>query len=314
VALAEHRFADARTQAEQLVQLEPGKAGPLILLADALLESGKLAEAEKTIAQLEEIHGATLLTQARRARLCRLCGNLDAAREHYEAVRTAAQEIRDAFWVSWADVQLGEMAFARGAWEEAETHYSAALARQPEWWTAQEHLAELRAAQGRDEEALKIYEALIARIPRPELLQAVGDLHAFRGRTSEAKPWHDRALAAYERSVAEGSVAMFHHLAGFYCDSQRNPAEAVKWARKDQELRDTAASRDALGWALYLSGDIPGAQAEIEKALGTNPRNPHVLQHAAMIRMSAGDIAAGQEALREVARINPRFQSFHVHR
>ena len=314
VALAEHRFNDVRAKAEQLVKLDPDKVGPLVLLSDALIECGKIEDAAKAIARLEEIHAPSLVTRARRARLSRLCGELDAARAHYEAARTAARDTREDFWVCWAEVQLGELAFARGDWDEAEAHYTTAVAMQPKWWATQEHLAELRAAQGRDEEALKIYHELIARLPRPELLQAVGDLHLFRGRTTEAKAWHDRSLSTYQRMTADGSVAMFHHLAGFYCDSQRNPAEAVKWARKDLELRDTAAARDALAWALYLSGDIAGAQAEIAKALGTNPRNPHVLQHAGMIRMSAGEIESGQAALREVLRLNPRFQSFHVHR
>jgi tetratricopeptide (TPR) repeat protein len=314
VALAEHRFADAKSMAEQFAKLAPGKPAPFIILADALLESGDLRGAEKTVAQLEEMNAPALVTQARRARICRLCGKLDEAIEHYEEARAAALEARQNYWVSWADVQLGEVEFSRGDWDKAEVHYRAALAKQPRWWVALEHLAELRGAQERDEEALEIYQALNKDSPRPELLQAVGDLHLARLRPTIAKPWHDRALAAYKRAAADGSLAMHHHLAGFYCDSQPNAAEAVKWARKDLELRDTAAARDALGWALYLSGDIAGAQSEIEKALGANPGNPHVLQHAGMIRISAGNIALGQEALREALRLNPRFQSFHVHR
>ena len=314
VALAEHRFAEARSMAEQFAQLAPGKVAPLIILADALLELGDFSGAEKAIAQMEEQNAPALLTEARRARLCRLAGKTDEAIEHYEEARSAALESRQDYWVSWANVQLGEVEFARGDWDKAEVHYRAALAKQPTWWVAQEHLAELRAAQERDDEALEIYEQLVRIVPRPELLQAVGDLHLFRLRPTVAKPWHDRALAAYKKTTTDGSVAMYHHLAGFYCDSQPNAAEAVKWARKDLALRDTAATRDALAWALYRAKDFPGAQAEIEKALAASSGNPHVLQHAGLIRISAGDLDAGQEALRQVLRINPKFESFHVHR
>ncbi len=314
VALAEHRFAEARSMAEQFAKLAPGKTPPLMILADALLELGDSSGAEKIIAQLEELNAPALLTQARRARICRLAGKLDDAVDHYEEARSAAIEARVDYWVAWADVQLGEVEFARGDWDKAEVHYRAALAKQPRWWVAREHLAELRAAQERDDEALEIYQELVTSEPRPELLQAVGDLHLFRLRPKEAKLWHDRALAGYKKSVADGSVAMFHHLAGFYSDSQRNAAEAVKWARKDLALRDTGATRDALAWALYRAGDFTAAQAEIGKALASSPNNPHVLQHAGLIRISAGELVSGQEALREALRLNPKFETFHVHR
>jgi tetratricopeptide (TPR) repeat protein len=314
VALAEHRFADARQQAEELLELEPGKPGTLAILTDALLESGNLGGAEKALAQLEELNAPILTLASRSARLCRLQGDADGAKQHYAAARAAAEESNSAFWSAWAEIQLGELAFSRGQWDIAEKHYAAALQKQPRWWTAQEHVAELRAAQERDDEALELYRDILRNVERPELLQAVGDLHLFRGRKEEAKLWHERALAAYERSVGEGSVSSFHHLSGFFCDSQRNPVKALEYARKDLQLRDTGASRDALAWALYHAGDIPAAGVEIAKALAINPRDSHVLYHSAMIRMSAGDIAGGQAALREAAADNPRFQSFHVHR
>jgi tetratricopeptide (TPR) repeat protein len=314
VALAEHRFADARKHAEQLVQHDPGKPASLAILADALLESGDLAGAEKTITKLEEAHAAELIVATRRARLARLRGNFEVARQQYEAARAAADHGSAAFWSAWAEVQLGELAFGRGDWDGASQHYAAALANQPGWWSAQEHLAEVRAAQERDDEALKLFHEVVERLPKPELLQAIGDLHLFRGRKEEAKTWHDRALAAYERANAKGSIAYFHHLAGFYCDSQRNPAEAIKWARRDLELRDSAASRDALAWALYHDGQMAAARTEIEKALASNPADPHILHHAAMIKISSGDVSGGQAALRAAAAINPRYQNFHLHR
>jgi len=314
VDLAEHRFAEARRKVDDLARLEPNKTGTLSLRADVLLESGDFEDAEKTIARLEECGVGELMVASRRGRLCLLRGERDAAREHYEKARAAAGEGSAPFWIAWTEVQLGELAFSSGDWERAEQHYTAALAKQPAWWTAQEHLAELRATQGKEEEAFSLYTKIVERIPRPELLQAIGDLHLFNKRNEEAKKWHEGALAGYQRGLEEGSPAYYHHLASFFCDSQPNGELAVKWARKDLETRDTPAARDALAWALYKAGRIEDAATEIKKALGRNPTDPHILQHAAMIQMSAGDIGGGQAALRTAAAINPRFQSFHVHR
>jgi tetratricopeptide (TPR) repeat protein len=211
-------------------------------------------------------------------------------------------------------MQLGELAFRTGDWETAESRYQAALAALPGWWSAREHLAELRGAQGRTEEAFQIYGEVIAVTPRPELLQAVGDLHLFLGQKEEAKAWHARALAAYREATSRGSVAWYHHLSGFYCDSEPDPVAALDAARKDLELRHSSAAFDALAWAQYQNGNGSDAAATMTQALASGIKDAHILYHAGLIRMSAGQLAEGQAALRDAAAVNPHFQSFHVHR
>ncbi len=312
VDLASHRFADARDRARKLSDLQPGKPAPLIILADALLELGDYDEAARTLGALEPL--SPLDTATRRARLALARGQRDEARVLFTTARDTAKTLTPTQpqLLAWCEVQLGELVHRSGDWDAAGPRYLAALEAVPEWWSALDHLAELRAAQGRTDEAFAIYEKLIARIPRPELLQAIGDLHLFLGKADAAKPWHDRALAAYLDATAKGSVAYYHHLAGFYSDSRPDPAAALDAARKDAALRKTAAAHDALAWALYKSGDTKAAIAEI--ALAAGPRDAHILQHTAMIRISAGDVAGGQAALREAAAVNPRFNAFHVHR
>ena len=66
-----------------------------------------------------------------------------------------------------------------------------------------------------------------------------------------ARPWHNRAAAAYRTAAESGSSHYFHHLAGFYSDVDVQPVEAVRWARQDLKVRRTAGAHDALAWALY---------------------------------------------------------------
>ena len=106
----------------------------------------------------------------------------------------------------------------------------------------------------------------------------------------------------------------YHHLAGFYADSKEDAAQAVEWARKDLALRRSIYAHDALAWALYKKGDAAEAAAESAKALATGTRDPHLLYHAGMIRMASGDIAGGKAAMQQAAAVNPRFNTFHVHR
>ena len=189
-----------------------------------------------------------------------------------------------------------------------------ALKLAPEYWAALEHMAELRGAQGRDEEAVALFTKAAEATSRPELWQSLGDFHLFKRRTNEAKAAHERALAGYRVSIDRGETLYVHHLAGFYSDSQENAEEAVKWARRDLESRKSGYAWDTLAWALSKSGDSAAALDASRKAISTGIADPHVLQHAGLILLGAGEVPAGQRVLKQCAEINPHFTGFHVHR
>lgn len=316
VQLASHRFGDARKSAEQLRALTPGKPLPLLLLADACLELGDYATAAKLVDELTGTDGDSVDTEARRSRLAWICGDRAAAQQHLASALEFAQALgsRSGENVAWCHVQLGELHFRQGDWPAAERHYGAALAARPGYWAAEEHVAELRGAQGQTPEAIALYEQILARTPRPELQQALGDLYQFSGNAADAAVWHERALASYMASVKAGDVHYLHHLSGFFAESQSKPAEALQWAKKDLALRQSISAYDALAWALYLDGQIPAAVEAVDRALATGTKDSHLLYHAGMIRMSAGDLSGGKAALQEALQVNPRYHTFHVHR
>ena len=177
-----------------------------------------------------------------------------------------------------------------------------------------EHVAELLGAERKFDRAIALYEAVLARLPRPELQQALGDLLRSMGREAQATPWHDRALAGYLESAERGEVHYYHHLAGFYADVRLDGAEAVKWARRDVDLRPSFFTQDALAWALYRDGQFADALDTVQTALASGANDTHLLFHAAMIHLAAGRTAEGKRLLDKVARLNPGFESFHVHR
>jgi tetratricopeptide (TPR) repeat protein len=316
VELASHRFKEARRDAEQLRVLLPDSAYPLGLLGDALLNLGEYAAVERVWNEMCKIDKSGLDTEPRLAQLDLIYGHVGQARERLaktlELIRKLQPESPDL--VAWCNVQLGEIAFRSGDWETAEKQYEAALSAQPNYYAGLDHLAELRGAQGRLEEAVALYTRLIERLPRPEFIQALGDLYLFAGKIGEAKPWHDRALTAYLGSVEHDEVLYFHHLAGFYADSFNDPEKAVEWAGRDLTLRQSIQAYDALAWALYKTGKIDGARDTIFKALTTGTQDAHILYHAGTILMRVGDIVGGTAKLREALLANPRYNTFHVHR
>ena len=316
VALASHRFAEARRDAEQLRTLMPDSGYPLGLLGDALFHLGEYDAAERAWTQMLARDGSNPATEPRLAQLDLIHGRAERAQERLttslEFARKLTPEAPEV--VAWCRVQLGELAFRSGEWETAERHYEAALSGQPDDYAAVEHLAELRGAQGRFDEAAALYVRAIERTSRPELMEALGDLWIAAGKPADGKPWRDRALAAYLASMERGEVLCLHHLAGFYADSLNEPAKALDCARRDFALRPGIPACDALAWALRKAGQLDEAAEMAARALATGTRDAHILYHAGMIRMGAGDITGGGALLQQALAANPRYNSFHVHR
>jgi tetratricopeptide (TPR) repeat protein len=316
VALAGHRFANARDDARKLAELQPGKIAPRLILGDALLELGEYGEAAALFEKLRAEDAAAVDIESRSARLALVQGRVDDARAHFNAGLEAARElgIPSPETVAWYCLQLGGLEFRGGNWGEAEKWYNEALKTHPNDSVARDYIAELRGAEKKFHLAISTYRELIAASPRPHLMQALGDIFALDGKADEARAWHEKALAAYMASVDRGEVHYFHHLAGFFADSMPDPAKAVEWAKKDLELRQSIHAWDALAWAQYKAGQLDEAKTAIERALATGTKDAHILHHAGMIFMSAGDLARGKAELQRAAASNPRYHSFHVHR
>lgn len=311
-----HHFAAARDRASALTKIEPGKSRGFALLGDAQLEFGDIDQAAAAYDEMQKRKGDPVEAETRLARLELVRGAHDSARMHFEKALAAARDLSPASPEigAWCLVQLGQLAFNLGQWDAAEKNFQAALAERPDDNSALEHLGELRAAQEKYDESISLYEKVIARTLRPEFWQALGDVYAAMGKTADAATWHARARDAYLKSVAEGNAHYFHHLAGFFSDTEEKPAEALKWARRDLELRHTAAAKDTLAWAHYCAGEFESAANTAREALANGSKDAHILFHAGIIFLAASDAVRGKETLAEAARINPRHNTFHVHR
>ena len=311
-----HHFAAARDLALKLTKMEPAKTRGFAVLGDAQLEFGDLDDAAAAYAEMEKRKGDSIEQETRLGRLDVAHGAFDSAQMHFEKALAAARESSPPApeTVAWCLVQLGQLAFNAGQWDEADKQFQSAVREQADNIAAQDHLAELRAAQEKYAESIQIYEQLIAQTSRPEFCQALGDVYEASGELQDAATWHSRARDAYLKDANEGNAHYFHHLAGFFSDTEEKPEEALKWAHRDLELRHTAAAQDTLAWALYRRSRFAEAAEIAKQVLARSPNETHILAHAGMIFLAAGDPTRGKEILAEAGRINPRYNSFHVHR
>jgi tetratricopeptide (TPR) repeat protein len=313
----------------------------MILRADIDVQDGDYANAKRVYESVLE-SSATWDRMARLAYLESMLGNSDYADTLYASAeeQITAKDMRH---FAWLELQRGMLEFRRGRFEPALAHYQRAERAYSGYWMTQDYMAELLAARagprssraqaghvqqlttwalggealhGETElrRAAALYEQLLASAAQPPAEQALGDVYTVLGEPGQARAHHERALALYVESVRRGETQYFHHLAGYYADVTMDGAEAVRWARKDLELRSGYASHDALAWALFRSGEFERAKREIDLALAPGIRDAHVLFHAAMIAVAVGHSDEGRRLLREASTVNPQFASFHVHR
>ena len=305
-----HRLAET----ERDLKLEPSLLKTMqgrALQADIRFQQGNYGEARSEYEKLID-EERTWDNLARLAYWQSKMGDLPGAEKSYdEAVdEITAKEMKS---YAWVEVQRGLLDLTHGNFDSAGEHYQRADRAYSGYWFIQEHIAELLGAQGKFDEAAALYEKVVQQVPKPELQQSLGQLYAFMGKPEKADPWFEKALQAYLQSAEQGHVHYYHHLADFYADVRENPAEALKWARKDLELRTNYSTQGAYAWALYLNHQIPDALQAVQQSLSSGAQESGLLATAGIIYKAAGHADEGERYLERAAEMNPKFESFHVH-
>lgn len=306
-----HRLQEVEHDLESgrdLLSCLPGRA----LKADLDFQRGHYEDAKREYEALID-EDRTWDDLARLAYLNFKMGDLaEADRLYDEAVdELTAKEMRH---FAWVELQRGVVDLSRGSYDEARVHYQRAERAYSGHWLVDEHLAELLGAEGKGDEAAATYKSVIARVPRPDFQQALGELYLSLGKTEEAESWLDKALAAFLESAARGEVHYYHHLADFYADVRENGPEAVKWARKDLELRKNFSTLAALAWALYRAGEYSNALELMDEALSSGVKDARLFYQAGMIHKAFSPNGKAAAYLRTAAEMNPHYEDFHVHR
>ncbi|MGH8550870.1 MAG: tetratricopeptide repeat protein [Methylococcales bacterium] len=306
-----HKLEAARAGLEQLWYLDESPKVQA-LRAEIDVQEGRYLAAEQSYRELIE-KTPRWDNLSRLAYLRWKAGDFEVADRLYAEAEDeiSAKEMRS---YAWVQLQRGLLALSRGRHREAGEYYRRADQAYSGYWLVQDYRAELLAAERQFDAAIALYREMLTCSRRPEIHQALGDLYSFMGQPELARSWYDKALSEYLDSTLRGEVQYYHHLAILYADGLLNGPEALRWARKDIELRRNAGTRDTLAWALYRDGRYPQALEEIQKALAASWQDAHLFFHAAMIHLAAGHVEEGRDYLRKAARINPRYDSFHVHR
>jgi tetratricopeptide (TPR) repeat protein len=229
-----HRPGAALAHLDGTPGLADSPAG-LELRGAALAQLSRHAQAEdcfsRALAADPSWQGLAGLAQVRAAQ-----GEPDAADALYaQAEDELTAKEMSAF--AWVRATRGTLAASSGDHETAWACYRSAAAAFAGYWLVESHIAGLLHRENRLDEAAAAYLAVRTRTARPELAQALGDVHRRRGDASESARWYAAALAGYQDSAARGEALYLHHLAAYYADVAGQPEEAARWAARDAQAR-----------------------------------------------------------------------------
>ncbi|MBA3915813.1 MAG: tetratricopeptide repeat protein [Acidobacteriales bacterium] len=313
--LASHSFTAARDHVQQLIELDP-QPYSYGLLADTLLELGDYAGAGAAVKQMEvRQRGQTESSEIRQARLSFLHGDLSGAQEHLSnaLIFLKAHPAAPKETIAWCQWQMGELAFVRGSYADAEDSYRSSLGSFPGYFRALAGLAKAQAAQGNIVGSADNYKHAIKRFPDPTFVAALGDLYKIRGNEHDAAAQF--SLVEYIGHLSALSGVLYNRqLANYYADHEINAEAAYEQAKQEYTTRRDIYGSDTLAWAALKAGKISEAQSAIEQSLQLGTQDPRLLYHAGMIARAAGNKTAAASYLRKAQKLSPEFDPFQATR
>jgi tetratricopeptide (TPR) repeat protein len=303
--LAQHRFAEARDAARQLVDREPHEDGYRAMLGEACLEVGDYAGARAAFDAIGRRARASLAVAPRLARWAEIRGDTAGARATLRRAATAAAGMRDLprEQAAWFQLRLADLELRQGRPRRAERALRDGLALRPGDPRLLAGLARLAATRHDWRAAITYGDSAVAVALDPATLGVVSDAHAALGDTARAAEY----AAAMEVAVGQQPGAQHRAWSLFLLDHGRRVPDVLAAARAEIATRRDVHGYDLLAWALHKSGRTGEARAASAAALAQGTQDAALFYHAGMIAIAAGDAASARVHLRRALAIAPLF-------
>ena len=301
LALARHRFADARNLAENVVRAQPEAIAGRIALFDAEVELGNYEVAFRSIDELvaQRPNVATLSRLSYRRQLNGdLLGAEIAMRQAVSAAPAGSIDRGVALGY------LGDVLLEAGRLDAASRSYNLSVGLDPANGTAILGQARVLLARGNRKGAVSLLDRLTDRNPLPGALGLRAEI---------ARSLNDTKLAKASDELVDASIALFQSN-GAVVDAElailladRGPtaaAAAIDAAKRAYTDRRTVFTNDAMAWSLFVAGRPADALPFARAAVAMSPGISSVRWHAAEVFAATGDRVSAQVELAAALR-NP---------
>jgi tetratricopeptide (TPR) repeat protein len=261
------------------------------------VELGNYKDAETAAQWMLDLKPGNIPGLTRAAYLRELYGDIEGSLElmnmAYES--TPPSEVEDGAWIV---TQMAHLNLTIGKIDEAEKLSQRALAMFQGYHYALGNLAKVRIQQKRFDEAVELLKQRYQAAPHAENLYDLAQALQSAGKKDEAsKGFEDfEKKSLLESNRGDNSN---HELIFYYADYANRPEKALEVAKRELERRHDVFTLDSYAWALYVNGQYPEAQKQIERALAVGIRDAKIFRHAGEIALKSGDNGAAERYLRE---------------
>jgi tetratricopeptide (TPR) repeat protein len=288
---AQHHFSAALAGARRALAIDPFHAGALVVRVDALTELGRYGAQLRALRAADRRQPGEPVT-SRYSYAFELRGQLRRASALLSRVGASPVPADRVF----ALTLLADLDRRRGRLDQAAQHLRHALRVDRSYVPALASRARLAVARGELREAVAVWERVVLRLPLPEYLTELGELHLALGQPKQARRQFD-VVAKTNQLFAEGGVNTDLESALFEAD-HGSVRTALTDARAEWARRESIHVADVLAWALHRSGRDRQAlrYARLATRLGTP--DPRFWLHRGHIEAALGMTGTARRHLR----------------
>jgi len=303
--MTQHRFTEARDEAEHLLALDSTSVSARAMLAEIQMELGNYDAARRDFGALYA-RRANLAVAPRLARWLELEGQVEEARRLLTAALDSAttNPRMPREQIAWFHLRVGDLDLRAGHLGSAERAYRAGLAVAPADARVLAAMARLESARGRLRLAVTYGERSIAIAPDPATLGLIGDAYAALGDSAKAQEY----IHAME-VVTFAQPGGFHRAWSlFLLDHDRRVADVFMQVQLEIQTRTDIYGWDLLAWALHREGRDRDALPAMAHALALGTKDAMLYCHMGMIERGLGHRVAAGSYLQRADSTNPYFQ------
>lgn len=306
LASARHDFAAAKGFAQKGLVINSSSAILYGALSDAQIQLGLYPEAFVAVQKMVDLSPDTA-SLSRASYTFELRGNVDQATS---LMQRALVDAPNAASRTFAQYNLGELAFNAGDPAAALVQYRGALVASPNDSASQAGKAKAEAALGQVETALDDYAAVVNRTPEPSYVVEYGELLQSLGRTADATAQYSVFDATQALFTANGVQP--DATATLFAANHGDATKALADGTSGNATRPFLVMQDAYAWALHVNGRDTEALASVNAASDLGFRSALFRYHSGMIKKALGDIDGARTDLNAALQINPFFNPLSV--